>query len=283
LSLSPDAVRRGLVSLSLAHALTPLPPVLVVPPTLGKISFENAPLATTIRLANMTDLTPLDNAAWHALNTAHRSMARANGLARRYPADVSPLTGLREPSRAALADLRILLAPGEPAALATLDPFDVPTDFDVVMSRPLDQMYCPELTQSPPTIAPLELGPADVPDMLALTAATEPGPFLKNTIRMGRYFGVRSPIDGRLIAMAGQRLALDNFREISAVCTDPAHRGQGHARALVAHLAAQILRENKTPFLHVVPENTPAKSAYENVGFRLRRTLQLMVVTPRTK
>ena len=66
--------------------------------------------------------------------------------------------------------------------------------------------------------------------MLALAAATEPGPFLPETIRMGRYFGTRSR-DGRLMAMAGERLRLNGFTEISAVCTHPDFRGQGHARA----------------------------------------------------
>ncbi|RAK61656.1 hypothetical protein DJ021_02430 [Phenylobacterium hankyongense] len=123
------------------------------------------------------------------------------------------------------------------------------------------------------------LGTDDVPDMLALTAATEPGPFGPRTIEMGRYLGVRSG-DGRLAAMAGQRLALDGFTEISAVCTDPSFRGQGHARALVATLASQVIEGGKLAFLHVKTENG-AKVVYGKLGFEVRRPIQYTVLTPR--
>ncbi len=97
--------------------------------------------------------------------------------------------------------------------------------------------------------------------MLAHAWVTEPGPFLPETIQMGRYFGIRSN-DGRLIAMAGERLKLNGFTEISAVCTDPGFRGHGHAGALVACLVAQTLEEGRVPFLHVKAENG-AKSLYK--------------------
>ena len=60
------------------------------------------------------------------------------------------------------------------------------------------------------------IGHTDVPEMLELTAATEPGPFLAQTIKMGSYFGIRAS-DGRLVAMAGERLQCTEFVEISAV------------------------------------------------------------------
>jgi predicted GNAT family acetyltransferase len=90
--------------------------------------------------------------------------------------------------------------------------------------------------------------------MLELTAATEPGPFLPQTIQMGSYFGIRSS-NRRLVAMAGERLRSTAFTEISAVCTHPEFRGHGYARDLTTFLAAQILAAAKTPFLHVKSEN----------------------------
>ena len=125
---------------------------------------------------------------------------------------------------------------------------------------------------------PLLLQEADVPDMLALTAATQPGPFLYGTIRMGSYFGIRAD-DGRLAALCGTRLAHDRFTEISAVCTDPAFSGKGHASALIMHVAAQIVDAGKLPILHVRAAN-PAIRLYEKLGFETRRTLNLTVVTP---
>jgi predicted GNAT family acetyltransferase len=237
-------------------------------------------VSRTKRERTVNESSVLDNPIWFALTTAHRDMARSAGLARRYPSDISPLTGLREATPAALADLRELVAPGEGVAILTPEPLDVPGGWKVAQSRPLEQMVC-EAVVGTPVEPQLRLRDADVPGMLALTAATEPGPFLPRTIEMGRYFGTRSDDDGRLIAMAGERLRLDRFTEISAVCTDPNFRGRGHARALLVYLAARNLAEGRTPFLHVVPENTGAKALYERVGFRVRRALQLTVLMVR--
>jgi len=232
--------------------------------------------STAKRNSPVTDFSALDNAAWFALTTVHQPLARSNGLARRYPSTVSPIVGLRDGSPAAFADLRELTGPGESVALAMANPLTVPSGWLVIMNFPLEQMIC---TQTPETwpVDLMELSPADAPEMLALATATEPGPFLLETIRMGRYFGVRSS-DGRLAAMAGQRLQLEQFTEISAVCTDPAFRGLGHAKALVSFLAKQILSDGRVPFLHVRPDNLPAKKVYEKLGFRVRRVVQLMVL-----
>src|SRR5262249_15218732 len=123
---------------------------------------------------------------------------------------------------------------------------------------------------------PLSLREADVPDMLALAAATEPGPFLPATIRMGNYFGVRAD-DGRLIAMAGGRAESGGLPRDRAGCTDPEFRGRGHAKALVCFLATRILAEGRVPFLHVKSDNG-ARTLYKKIGFELRRTVHLTVI-----
>ena len=94
---------------------------------------------------------------------------------------------------------------------------------------------------------------------------------------MGRYFGIRSK-DGRLAAMTGERLKLDHFTEVSAVCTDPNIVVMDMGDALVAHVAKLIFDEGKTPFLHVKSENG-AKLLYEKLGFRKRCDIQLTVIT----
>ena len=222
-------------------------------------------------------LESLDNPIWLALTTEHRFLARSHSLARRYLPDVSPLAALLHPTIDAFADLQRLVSPGEHVALFTASPLDVPGDWQVDRSRWIDQMIC-EALNSPP-LAPLPLGTTDVPEMLDLTAATEPGPFLPQTIQMGSYFGIRAS-DGRLVAMAGERLQSTAFAEISAVCTLPEFRGRGYARALVTFLAAQILAAGKTPFLHVKSEND-AKVVYHKIGFRLRAAIYLTVISLR--
>ena len=223
-------------------------------------------------------LESLDNPIWSALSTEHRLLACSHGLARRYPPDVSPLAAFLHPTQDAFADLQRLVSPGEHVALFTASPLDVPGGWRIDRSRWIDQMICESSLDSSP-LAPLRLGTTDVPEMLDLTAATEPGPFLPQTIQMGNYFGIRAS-DGRLVAMAGERLQSTAFAEISAVCTLPEFRGRGYARALVTFIAAQILAAGKTPFLHVKSEND-AKVVYQKIGFRLRAAIGLTVISLR--
>jgi ribosomal protein S18 acetylase RimI-like enzyme len=224
----------------------------------------------------MCDESPLDNPIWYALNSYHRSLSRKQGLAARYFVEVSRFAALARPGSSAFRDLAALVLPGETVALFTAEPPDPPAEWDVLRSRPVDQMVCDRLEADCPRLD-LRLGTDDVPEMLALTLATEPGPFSQSTIGMGRYFGFRSD-DGRLVAMAGERLKLPGYTEISAVCTDPAFRGRGYAKALVAGLAAQAFAEGCVPFLHVKAENG-ARDLYEALGFRVRRAIQLTVLT----
>ena len=123
----------------------------------------------------------------------------------------------------------------------------------------------------------IALGAADVPEMLELVAETEPGPFLPRTIELGDYLGIRR--GGALIAMAGERFRLDGWTEISAVCTDPAQRGQGLASRLVGALIAAIQDRSERVFLHVLATNTGAIRLYQELGFQIRQTATLTVVT----
>ena len=165
---------------------------------------------------------------------------------------------------------------GASAALFATTPPAVPARWTVTGSRWIDQMVR-ERVETTVQTAFLELRQEDVPDMLSLAAATEPGPFDKATNRTGRYRGIRSA-NGQLVAMAGERRKLDGYTEISAVCTAPEFRGQGLGRTLVTAMASMLLSERRIPFLHVKTENG-AKRLYEQIGFRVRREIRLTVIT----
>jgi predicted GNAT family acetyltransferase len=116
---------------------------------------------------------------------------------------------------------------------------------------------------------------ADVPDMLALTKLTEPGPFLLRTIELGAYYGIHE--SGSLVAMAGERLHLTGFTEVSAVCTHPSFRGRGYGNALMSIVISGIMNRGETPFLHVRTDN-PAIELYKKLGFQVRAQLYLAVI-----
>ncbi|HYE45032.1 MAG TPA: GNAT family N-acetyltransferase [Caulobacter sp.] len=104
--------------------------------------------------------------------------------------------------------------------------------------------------------------------MLALATLTRPGPFFERTHELGDFVGIKQ--GGRLIAMAGERLAPDGFTEVSGVCTDPDHRGRGYAAALMRRVAGSILGRGETPFLHSYADNAGAIALYESLGFVVR-------------
>jgi GNAT superfamily N-acetyltransferase len=218
----------------------------------------------------------LDNPAYAALGGLHARFAQVAGRVRRYPEDVSPFLALPVPPTAQdWADAAGLLAPGSIAAVGFSEA-ELPPGWRAVAAYDLVQMVgervagvdCPEA---------IGLGPADVPEMLELISRTEPGPFLARTIELGDYLGIRH--DGALIAMAGERLQFAGWTEISAVCTAPEHRGKGLASQLVGALTARIQLRSARPFLHVLDTNTAAIRLYEELGFRVRRTALLSVVS----
>ena len=92
----------------------------------------------------------------------------------------------------------------------------------------------------------------------------------------GDFVGVK--LDGRLVAMAGERMKLEGLTEISGVCTHPDHRGHGYAGALMRVIAGRILARGERPFLHVYATNTGAIALYEALGFTRRYAMTLTVL-----
>jgi ribosomal protein S18 acetylase RimI-like enzyme len=217
----------------------------------------------------------LDNPAWAALTGPHRHLAEIVGLAARYPADVSPFVALADAADpGAWTDLAALVGPGATIALAGIP--SVPDGWVTEWSGAGVQLVATSALRTGPDPEAVLLGPADVPEMLDLVERAKPGPFERRTVELGAYYGVRR--DGRLVAMAGERLRLPGWTEISAVCTDAEHRGQGLATRLVRHTAAGIRERGDTPFLHAAAANTNAVRLYESIGFALRRTTHFQAV-----
>ncbi|MFB4271545.1 GNAT family N-acetyltransferase [Nonomuraea sp. GTA35] len=218
---------------------------------------------------------PLDDPVRASLLGAHAHLAERRGRVLRYPLDVSPFLSMpHDPGPADWQDAAALA--GEGGDVPLNDPAAVPpAGWEEAKNIPGVQLTGERVTgRHDPGV--VRLGPADVPEMLGLVERTKPGPFLPRTVELGVYLGIR--LGGALVAMAGERLHPPGWTEISAVCTDPRHRGRGLATRLVLAVAAGIRDRGETPFLHASAANTRAIRLYERLGFRLRRTTEFRTV-----
>ena len=225
----------------------------------------------------------LDNPIWNSLATSHAHLAVGgnvgHGLARRYPADIGPLSAVQELTAEAYADLAAIVPAGDVAVLFLDNSPEIPAGWQLVRGGAIIQMICPKIPDQPVLgEAILPLTPADFPEMVALATLTEPGPFRERTAELGGFVGIR--VDGRLAAMAGRRLAPGSFTEVSAVCTHPDFRGCGYAKVLVAAVTRNIHSAGRRPFLTSFANNAGAIRIYEQVGFVHRRNFQLAVLKP---
>jgi predicted GNAT family acetyltransferase len=217
----------------------------------------------------------LDNPFWSSLTTGHAHFALGGTLARRYPADISPIAGLSAPEPANITALEAVVDVGDDMATVARSMPKLPPHWEILYESRLTQMIRSEQTPLPEgDVDASTLGPADVPEMLALVELTKPGPFRLRTIALGAYIGLRQ--SGRLVAMAGERLWIDDFREVSAVCTHPDVQGLGYARALIARVVNGMMRAGQTPMLHVESANGRAIALYRTLGFVPRTELSLL-------
>jgi ribosomal protein S18 acetylase RimI-like enzyme len=220
---------------------------------------------------------PLDNPVRSSLTGPHAGFAERSGVAARYPAEVSPFAALPDqPDAQAWAGLAALVPPGD-AVVLTGPQHRPPPGWTVTALIPGVQFDGSAIAGAPDAEA-VRLTEADVPEMVDLVRRTEPGPFAKRTIELGTYLGIRR--GGALVAMAGERMHPAGWTEISAVCTDPAHRGQGLAARLTLAVAAGIRARGDVPFLHTGARNAPAIRLYESLGFVLRRETSFDLVSP---
>jgi ribosomal protein S18 acetylase RimI-like enzyme len=212
----------------------------------------------------------LDNPIWESLASRHRALARRVGDVARYPAEVAPFLAVAIDGIDAAPALDALVPAGDTVLLLAQVP-EASSGWRLEHLAMLAQMICPtriEDVDGADIVALTEVHRADV---LALTALVYPHYFRPRTMDLGRYFGIYR--DGRLAAMIGERMGMDRFTEISAVCTHPDFNGHGYARRLLAFLSNDNHDRGRTPFLHVSLENLRAIRLYQQNGYEIRREI----------
>lgn len=219
----------------------------------------------------------LDNPVWEALTTEDKRFNIGTSVLAYFPEDVSPFVGMERWDEEDLAIMESQLPAERSFSVMIAGEVRIPPTFEILFTTPLYQMTCTQLQPVAEAGAAIEhLGEAEVPAMLALTALTKPGPFLLHTIEFGNYVGIYE--NGELLAMAGERLHLRGYTEVSAVCTHPDHLGKGYAAQLMTYACERILKQGNIPFLHVKSDNLRAIRKYEQLGFTMRADFYFAVV-----
>lgn len=221
---------------------------------------------------------PLDRPVWASLATTQAQLSEGGALARRYRPSVNLFASARDDGADALAAFADLLKPGEKAFILQVPNIVIPPGLHVDQrARGVQMTAAKSFADFVPSTDIVDLGDEDAAEMQALAALTRPGPFLPKTHLMGRFRGVR--IDGRLAAMAGERMRFPGYAEVSGVCTHPEFAGRGLAKALSSAVAAAIEGRGDLPFLHAWKTNTPAITLYEKLGFRWRADVDVAIVS----
>lgn len=223
---------------------------------------------------------PLDNPIWNSLNSEDSKLNQGKGTIAIYDSEVSPFVGLNNWDSTSQLNLFDFLPSGRTVSTLIAKPFDLSENWELIFSLGLYQMICNNPKPYTGHAASIEsLGGNHIPAMLELTALTKPGPFTKRTIDFGNYVGIFE--SNQLVAMAGERLHLPNYTEISAVCTHPSNAGKGYAAVLVNHISKQIENTGKSAFLHVRQDNLRAINLYRGLGFEIRTEMYFAVFKPK--
>ncbi|MBD8890634.1 GNAT family N-acetyltransferase [Roseibium litorale] len=220
---------------------------------------------------------PLEKVVWNSLSSRHSRFALGTDKAKRFNPDISPFAATGDNTRESLQDLASLLSGSQDEVyFIQVQPVCLPDEMELrmkadglllVRERDAPDLACGHVIQ--------DLGPADAEEMLDLALLTKPGPFKLRTRELGRFIGVR--IDGRLAAMAGERMSLEGYTEVSGVCTHPDFRSKGLAAALSDEVSRRIAARGDTPFLHSYASNEGALKLYRKLGFAVRHRVNVAI------
>jgi ribosomal protein S18 acetylase RimI-like enzyme len=220
-------------------------------------------------------LSDLDRPLWASLTGAHAHLALGERKARRYRPEVNAFIAGPDEEPDTLIAMAALVEPGEKAIVVQAEPIPDLPGLAVRLRRLLVQMVFAGDPPDGDDDGMALLGEGDAEEMLALATLTEPGPFRRDTRLMGRFVGVKR--EGRLAAMAGERMHPPGHVELSGVCTHPDFRGLGLATRLSANVTRAILAHGEVPFLHAWKDNSGAIALYERLGYRTRCAMNVAV------
>jgi predicted GNAT family acetyltransferase len=221
-------------------------------------------------------ISPLDNPIWEALSSQQSHFNIGNEMMKYFSGNISPFVGMQNWDEADIQFLINHFPPDRLFSFMITKDVQLPSSFEIVFTTPLYQLYCPVLIPfANPGISFRKLQNEDVGQMLDLTELTKPGPFYEKTIDFGNYIGIFD--NDKLIALAGERLKVNGYTEVSAICTHPDFLGKGFASFLLSKVSEQIIKNGDFPFLHVRQDNSRAIEVYKKLGFQIRSNVYFAI------
>lgn len=213
----------------------------------------------------------LHNPVFNALSSTDSHFNVGNEQVKYFNEEVSPFAGFAKENKHGFSDLYDLLPSGRRILYAIPDAITQPAGWQLQHEiKGLQFVYeGNDIKTKFSNVLPLT--ETHVEEMIELVRLTKPGPFGKRTIDFGSYFGIFD--HGKLVALTGQRLHIENYTELSAVCTHPDYLGKGYASILLQHQLQIILQQGQYPFLHVRDDNDRAIALYERLGFTVFRPM----------
>ncbi|WP_316633009.1 GNAT family N-acetyltransferase [uncultured Flavobacterium sp.] len=217
----------------------------------------------------ITEENKLDNPIWNSLSESHEKFAIDYNGTKFYNPDYCPFGGFLE--------LESTLESAKKYASLCVNFFIVgkkpiiADSLEIVKKLVCLQMIIHEKIQITFDNEIIKLTEEHSEELFDLVNLVQPGYFKTKTPLLGSYYGIFN--DRKLVSIAGERMKMNTFTEVSAIITHPDHTGKGYAKQLTSHVVNTIFNEGKIPFLHVVESNLGAIKLYEKLGFVMRRKI----------
>lgn len=206
----------------------------------------------------------LDNPAWYALNGVQKQYAVGTEHIKCFQRNILPFVAYESTEE-----------------INAIDPYTEDIFFFIGALPPLPSNWivlkefpCVQMILQSPIVATAAVSHLDATHstaMLDLINKIQPGFYKSDTHLLGDYYGIWQ--DNKLVAMAGERIQVEHFTELSAIVTDPDYTGRKYAQQLITQLCNTNLSKGKIPFLHVLQSNDRAIRLYEYMGFAQRRLI----------